>query len=334
MAVPWLTGSPPPPFNQGVSCRGLPRDHAAFLQKEIERLTLSGVLRPVEYSRWVSRAFLIPKSAGTGWRLIVDLKEINKACHTRKMKMETLRSLRLIAQPGDHWVSFDLKDGFYSLAIAPQDREAFTVNLDGKLLQFCALPMGWSLIPFVFQKLKEVFTNHLQDPESSTSSPGGQQALGPKALKPWRRRRRRLTRARLLPFVDDFALFDTSFDKTLKLKDYTFVLLTGPGLKINSTKGHFIPILIGEHLGMIIDMKEGQFVAPTAKLKQIAELAKTLLCRAAAHKRWANVKTLASLAGKAQFLHMAIPVARFFLRELHDVVNAAKCWAGTVRVTP
>ncbi len=78
-------------------------------------------------------------------------------------------------------------------------------------------------------------------------------------------------------------------------------------------------------MGMIIDLKEGQFVAPTAKMKQIAVLAKTLLCRAAAHKRWVSEKTLASLAGKAQFLLLAIPVARFFLRELHDVVNAAKC---------
>jgi hypothetical protein len=250
------------------------------------------------------------------------------------MKMETLRSLRMIAKPGDHWVSFDLKDGFYSLAIAPQDRECFTVNLDGKLLQFCALPMGWSLSPFVFQKLTEVFTDHLRDPESSTPSPTDQNIRGPKALKRWRRRRRRLTGARLLPFVDDFALFDVSYDETLKLKDYTFTLLTGLGLKIHPTKGHFVPILIGEHLGMIIDMKVGQFIAPTAKLKQIAVLAKTLLCRGAAHKRWVSVKTLASLAGKAQFLHLAIPVARFFLRELHDVVKTAKCWSGTVRLTP
>jgi hypothetical protein len=58
------------------------------------------------------------------------------------MKMETLRSLRLIAKPGDHWVSFDLKDGFYSMAIDPKDREAFIVNLDGQSVQFCALSMG------------------------------------------------------------------------------------------------------------------------------------------------------------------------------------------------
>jgi hypothetical protein len=180
-----------------VSCRGLPSDQASFLKEEIERLKISGVLRTVEHSRWISRAFLVPKPAGSGWRLIVDLREINAHCQTRKMKMETLRSLRLIAKPGDHWVSFDLKDGFYSLAIDPKDREAFTVNLDGQLLQFCALPMGWSLSPFVFQKLTEVFTDHLRDPESSTPSPSDPSTtatrLGPKALKRWRRRRRRLT---------------------------------------------------------------------------------------------------------------------------------------------
>ena len=47
------------------------------------------------------------------------------------MKMETLRRLRYIAKPKDHFVSFDLKDGFYALSIHPKDREALTVNLDG-----------------------------------------------------------------------------------------------------------------------------------------------------------------------------------------------------------
>jgi hypothetical protein len=135
------------------------------------------------------------------------------------MKIKTLRSLRLIAKLCDHGVSFELKDGFYSLAIATQDGECFNVNLDGKLLQFYALPMGWSLSPFIFQKLTEVFTDHLiRDPESSTSSPTGKHILDPKPLKRWRCRHRRLTGARLLPFVDNFALFEVSCDETLKLK--------------------------------------------------------------------------------------------------------------------
>ncbi len=30
-------------------------------------------------------------------------------------------------------------------------------------------------------------------------------------------------------------------------------------------------------------------------------------------------------------MHLAIPMARFFLRELHDVVFSAAAWSGTVR---
>ena len=50
------------------------------------------------------------------------------------MKMETLRRLRYIPKPNDHFVSFYLKDGFYALSIHPKNREAFIVNLDGQLL--------------------------------------------------------------------------------------------------------------------------------------------------------------------------------------------------------
>ena len=110
------------------------------MSEEINRLKEKGVLRHINASRWVSRAFLEPKSGG--WRLVIDLRTINKHCQKRFNKMETLRHPRLIAKPGDHWVFFDLKDGFYAQAIHPKDREAFTVNLNGQLLQLCALPMG------------------------------------------------------------------------------------------------------------------------------------------------------------------------------------------------
>ena len=107
--------------------------------------------------------------------------------------METLRPLRLIAKPNDYWVIFDMNDGFYALAIAPQDREAFTINIDGQLLQPFALPMGWSLSPYTFQKLTEAFTNNLRDPERSTSSAEGLVAPPTKAKRKWLRRQKRLT---------------------------------------------------------------------------------------------------------------------------------------------
>jgi hypothetical protein len=48
-----------------------------------------------------------------------------------------------------------------------------------------------------------------------------------------------------------------SYDETLKLKVYTFTLLTGLGLNIHPTKEYFDPILIGEHMCIIIKMKMG-----------------------------------------------------------------------------
>jgi hypothetical protein len=107
-------------------------------------------------------------------------------------------------------------------------------------------------------------------------------------------------------------MFEDFYDKTLALATIVFALLASFGLKMHPTKGHFLPILVGDHLGMILDFEKGEFRAPMVKLKEIAALARGLLCRAASHKRWVSVKALASLAGKARFLHLAIPVAMFF----------------------
>ena len=80
-------------------------------------------------------------------------------------------------------------------------------------------------------------------------------------------------------------MFGETYDKTLHLATFTFALLASLGIKVHPTKGQFLPVLVGEHLGMILDFDKGVFRAPTAKLKSIAVLAKTLLCRAASHKR-------------------------------------------------
>jgi hypothetical protein len=62
-------------------------------------------------------------------------------------------------------------------------------------------------------------------------------------------------------------------------------------------------------MGMTLDFKCGVYRAPIEKLKGIAKLATQLLWRATANKRWVSVKALSSLAGRAHFLHLAIPVA-------------------------
>ena len=89
----------------------------------------------------------------------------------------------------------------------------------------------------------------------------------------------------MLPFVDDFAVFQDSFDKAVKLREFVFSTLHNLGLEIHPTKGYHIPVQLGDHLGMQIDLKQGMFRAPPEKLSAIATLAKTLLFKASANKR-------------------------------------------------
>ncbi len=82
--------------------------------------------------------------------------------------------------------------------------------------------MDRSLSPYIFQTFTEGFADYIRDPASTTTSPSTLITLGPKAFKRWRRCRRVLTGARLLPFVDDFAMFCHGYDNTLKMKETTF----------------------------------------------------------------------------------------------------------------
>jgi hypothetical protein len=142
-----------------------------------------------------------------------------------------------------------------------------------------------------------------------------------------------LTGARLLPFVDYFALFATSFAAAMELKVVTFNLLGDLGLNIHPTKGYHTATQEGEHLGMTIDTKTSEFLAPKTKIDNIAAAGKQLLARTTQKKRWVPVEALASIAGKSQLLYLAIPVFRFYLRELHDVVKATESWTRPIRMT-
>eukprot|EP00873_Tetraselmis_striata_P010122 jgi/Tetstr1/430386/TSEL_020196.t1 len=92
------------------------------------------------------------------------------------------------------------------------------------------------------------------------------------------------------------------------------------------------PCQFGRHLGVDIDSASGMFYAPADKLNRLSRQATRLIGRATRNARWLPVRELQSLAGQAQYLFLAIPAARFFLRELHYVVGDR--WGGRVRMTP
>eukprot|EP00873_Tetraselmis_striata_P021203 jgi/Tetstr1/441467/TSEL_029712.t1 len=220
--------------------------------------------------------------------------------------------------------SFDLQDGFYAMGIAPSDPDYFTVNIRGTLYRLCGLPMGWSLSPYYFTTFTMTFVKHIRSPPTP-AAPGNV----PRSRR-WLRRGR-WRGAHILPYIDDFLLFTSSEPEALELRQRVADLLDSLGLLRNPAKGLWEPVQYGKHMGVDIDTTTGCFYAPVDKLQRLARQAKQLLQRAARDARWLPVRELQSLAGRAQYLFLAIPAARFYLRELHNVVGSK--WGGRVRMT-
>eukprot|EP00873_Tetraselmis_striata_P014952 jgi/Tetstr1/435216/TSEL_024135.t1 len=187
--------------------------------------------------------------------------------------------------------------------------------------------MGWSLSPYYFVTLTQVFITHLRKPEPEPLSSSTQPTRSKRYL-----RRTKWRGARILPYADDFLLFSASMEQALHLRQRLASLLDAMELQRNPTKGFWEPCQFGMHLGVDIDSASGMFYAPADKLNRLFLHATRFIGRATRNARWLPVRELQSLAEQAQYLFLAIPAARFFPRELHSVVGDR--WGGRVRMTP
>ena len=134
---------------------------------------------------------------------------------------------------------------------------------DGELLQFLRTADGLERQPLCVPKAHGGFYR----------PPTGPGVINPFSLGPLRYRHKVGTqgvitvsssstpvqRAKLFPFVDDFVMFEEIYDKTLALATTVFALLASLEIKVHPTKGHFLPILVVNHLGMTLDFENGEF---------------------------------------------------------------------------
>ena len=323
----------PLPFHQGNSLANVDAVAQRFLDAELPRLCEVGALEPGRRSDYVSRAFLVPKPGCTPenpkFRLVFDLRHLNKLVRGYSMKSQTLKDLRHMVGGQDWAVSFDISDGFYALGVAEEDRDYFTVQVQGKYYRFAALPMGFKNSPYHFNQLMVQLVRHLRAPTMSQKMPRHLRHLSTKKLI----KQKTIKGIAVLQYVDDFLLIGRSAADMRTKRDQVFRLLTKLGLPLHPTKGEHEPTQCLVHLGLELDLREGVFRAPATKLTKLAALSRELLHQARRQQRWVPVKKLASLAGQAQFLYLAIPPARFYLRELHVVLASRDSWAGQVKLS-
>ena len=132
----------------------MPPHVRAGMTAEITALLNKGVIEPMaDHPRLcLSPVFLVPKRSGN-FRLILNLKRINRYIGSVHFRMETLASILPYLNPGDWTVSIDLKDAYHHVPIAAQSRDLLGFTFNGRVYRFKALPFGLKPAPRVFTRL-------------------------------------------------------------------------------------------------------------------------------------------------------------------------------------
>ena len=133
------------------------------VQDEIEKLEEKQVIQKANniQGQIVSNIFVREKKDGT-YRMILNLKEMNKMIDKTHFKMETLESAISLMKKGCYFTSIDLKDAYFSVKIDPEYRKFFRFRFQGTLYEFMALPQGFKESPRIFTKLLKPVLGHLR----------------------------------------------------------------------------------------------------------------------------------------------------------------------------
>ena len=124
------------PFNGKVSLSKWEEDQVKWFHKEIHILKEIGALEPCKDPVIVSKYRLVPKR--DSFRLIIDMRPLNKYCTIRKFKYKTLRKfLEFVPRDTEEEIygsTFDMKSGYHQVKIHPDCRKYFAIQVGEETL--------------------------------------------------------------------------------------------------------------------------------------------------------------------------------------------------------
>ncbi len=232
--VPTQSRIPPPcQFNSEETCQ---------VRKMVQELLHIQAIEPVEpnENQFVSQLFLVTNK-DLSKRAILNVKKINKEFLPKQhFKMETLQSILPLIRRFDWFGSWDLRKGYFNIAVHPDFHRFFCFEFDGVRYQFKCLVMGLSLAPLFFTKLMSVLVQ---------------------LARSWG--------IRVSVYLDDSLTRGPSFEETLSDHECFGSLLQCAGFLLHPDKSVRKPVQRIEHLGFVIDSRTMLLEVPEGKETRI-----------------------------------------------------------------
>jgi len=224
---------------------------------------------------------------GEKLRLITNCKEINQYLEPKPFRLENWPEMFLFLRKGMWAAKIDLKHAYFHLGIADTLKPYICIQVREKVFQFQAACFGLSTLPQQWQSVMKVF------------------------LKKWRKQG-----IFNWIYLDDILLLGNSPQAVQKHLQVMLQDLSAAGMVVNQNKSQLIPTQQVEHLGFVVDLRQGFLQVPQEKMKNIRrELGKLLT-----HSEMSCRKMAAILGATRSFL-MAMPFLRAFTDQLVQFVN-------------
>lgn len=250
-----------------------------IIDAEIAKLVSKEVLQVTNHvpDGFVSNIFIRPKKDGA-FRMILNLKPLNKFVDYHHFKMDTFRTALKLIRPGCFMASVDLKDAYYSIPIAEEDRKLLMFQWKGKYYQFTCLPNGLSSSPRIFTKILK--------PVYACLRSIGHTCMGR---------------------IDDSLLVGQSFNSCHRNIADTVSLFTNLGFTIHPVKSVLQPQQKIDFLGFVLDSIIMTVTLTDAKAMKVRSACQNLLSQ-----KTATIRSVAQVVG---FLVSSFPAVEF--AEMH-----------------
>ena len=196
------------------------------VHKEVLKLLEAGLIYPISDSAWVSPVQVVPKKGGitvirnekndliptrtvTGWRMCIDYKKLNDATRKDHFPLPFMDQMlkRLAGQ--SFYCFLDGYSGYNQIVVDTNDQEKTTFTFPFGVFAYRRMPFELCNAPTTFQRcMMAIFVDMVE-----------------KCIK---------------VFMDDFSVFDSSFDYYLENLELTLQHCEETNLVLNWEKCHFM----------------------------------------------------------------------------------------------
>ena len=239
------------------------------------------------HDQFVSHIFPVPKKTLGEYRIIFDLTELNTFVCKVKFVMDSLSDIMNLIRPGDWFVSVDLSDAYYCIAMHLFSMPFLTFLFLGVYYQFTCLPQGLSSAPRIFTKIMRVVMKYLRDRE-----------------------------VRIAAWIDDFFIASSSQALCKEQAFLTVRTFKELGFLPNIAKSNLVPTQRLSHLGLVWDSVDFSVSVPPDKISTVKH--KSLV----ALESRVTVRFLSSILGSIEYFRWGFPFAALHYRRLQRFVNS------------